>query len=225
MTYVRTSGIQHYLWGALLAALLAASGCSLVKPPPAPNTNFYALDRGMPTTPETATAPPSPQAGAGLTLILSPPRAAAGFDSPRIIYVRQAHKLEYFSQSEWVDPPARMLGPLMVSALEQSGAFRAVLVTPASASGDLRLDTEITRLQQDFSTHPSRVHFVLRAYLVDDKTREVVGWREFDESLDAPSEDARGGVDAANRVVQKVLKELSLFVLQRVAERKNATLN
>lgn len=225
MTPANISGIQHYLWGTLLAALLAASGCSLVKPPPAPNTSFYALDRGTPTTPVASPAPPSPHADTGLTLILSPPRAAAGFDSPRIIYVRQAHKLEYFSQSEWVDPPARMLGPLMVSALEQSGAFRAVVVTPASASGDLRLDTEITRLQQDFSTHPSRVHFVLRAYLVDDKTREVVGWREFDASLEAPSEDAQGGVEAANRVVQKVLKELSLFVFQRVAERKNATLN
>lgn len=225
MTPANISGIQHYLWGTLLAALLAASGCSLVKPPPAPNTSFYALDRGISITEVASPAPPSPQTDAGLTLILSPPRAAAGFDSPRIIYVRQAHKLEYFSQSEWVDPPARMLGPLMVSALEQSGAFRAVLVTPASASGDLRLDTEIIRLQQDFSTHPSRVQFVLRAYLVNDKTREVVGWREFDESLDAPSEDARGGVVAANRVVQKVLKALSLFVLQRVAERKNATQN
>jgi cholesterol transport system auxiliary component len=225
MKSVHNSRIQHYLWGALLATLLTASGCSLVKPQPSPNTSFYALDRGTPTTPGASPAPPSPQVGAALTLILSPPRAAAGFDSPRIIYVRQAHKLEYFAQSEWVDPPARMLGPLLVSALEKSGAFRAVVVTPASASGDLRLDTEIIRLQQDFSARPSRVQFVLRAYLVHEKNREVVGWREFDESLDAPSEDAQGGVVAANRVVQKVLKALSLFVLQCVAERKNATLN
>jgi cholesterol transport system auxiliary component len=215
------TGINLYRWwGAVLAATLAVSGCSLLKPTSTPTASFYSLDRGAATPPAKSPASPSSQPGADLTLIISPPSAAAGFDSSRIIYVRQAHKMEYFAQSEWVDPPARMLGPLMASALEKTGVFRAVVLTPGSASGNLRLDTEITRLQQDFRTHPSRVNFVLRAYLVDDKTRDVVAWREFDESLEAGSEDARGGVEAANRVVQKVLEELSVFLTQRVAERK-----
>ena len=215
MTSGQSAAIHHYRWAAVLAAMLAISGCSLLKPTAKPVTSFYSLDRGAVTTPSLP--------GASLTLIISPPRAAAGFDSSRIIYVRQAHKMEYFAQSEWVDPPARMLGPLMASALEKSGAFRAVVLTPGSASGDLRLDTEIIRLQQDFSTHPSRVNFVLRAYLVDDKTRQVVAWREFDQSLEAGSEDAPGGVVAANRVVQKVLEELSVFLFQRVTERQQGT--
>lgn len=223
MTSGQSAAIHHYRWAAVLAAMLAISGCSLLKPTSKPVTSFYSLDRGAVSTPVKSLAPPASLAGASLTLIISPPRAAAGFDSSRIIYVRQAHKMEYFAQSEWVDPPARMLGPLMASALERSGAFRAVVLTPGSASGDLRLDTEIIRLQQDFSTHPSRVNFVLRAYLVDDKTRQVVAWREFDQSLEAGSEDAPGGVVAANRVVQKVLEELSVFLFQGVAERQQGT--
>lgn len=201
-------------WAGLLAALLALGGCSLLKPTATPVASFYSLDRGPVTAAAKSPAPPSLPPVANPTLIISPPRAAAGFDSSRIIYIRQAHKMEYFAQSEWVDPPARMLGPLMASALEQSGAFRAVVLTPGSATGDFRLDTKITRLQQDFRPHPSRVNFVLRAYLVDEKTRQVVAWREFDQSLEAPSEDARGGVEAANRVVQQVLQELSAFVSQ-----------
>ena len=47
------------------------------------------------------------------------PHAAAGYDSQHIIYVRQPHKLEYFAHNEWVDPPARMLAPLIVAALER----------------------------------------------------------------------------------------------------------
>ena len=222
MTSMRSAAIQYTRWGAALAAILAVSGCSLLKPTAKPVTSFYSLDRGALTTPVKSPAPPPASPGENLTLIISPPRAAAGFDSSRIIYVRQAHKMEYFAQSEWVDPPTRMLGPLMASALEKTGAFRAVVLTPGSASGDLRLDTEIIRLQQDFSTHPSRVNFVLRAFLVDDKTREVLAWREFDESLEAGSEDAPGGVAAANRVVQKVLQELAVFLFQRVAERQFA---
>lgn len=214
MTARDLSTIHHCRWAGLLAALLALSGCSLLKPTATPATSFYSLDRGPVTAASKSPAPPSSPPGANPTLIISPPRAAAGFDSSRIIYIRQAHKMEYFAQSEWVDPPARMLGPLMASALEQSGAFRAVVLTPGSATGDFRLDTEITRLQQDFRHHPSRVNFVLRAYLVDEKTRQVVAWREFDQSLEAGSENAQGGVEAANRVVQQVLQELSAFVSQ-----------
>ena len=94
------------------------------------------------------------------TLIINPPHAAAGFDSPRIIYVRETHKLEYFAHSEWVDTPARMLAPLIVAAVENSGAFRAVVLTPSAAAGDLRLDTEIIRLQHEFlsAAEPGALH-------------------------------------------------------------------
>jgi len=75
----------------------------------------------------------------------------------------------------------------------------------------LRLDTEIIRLQHEFQTQPSRVRFTLRAYLVDDKTRRVLAWREFDAAVPAASEDPYGGVVAANRAVQTVLENLSAF--------------
>ena len=80
-----------------------------------------------------------------------------------------------------------MLGPLLVAAIEQTGAFSAVVLTPGAAGGDLRLDTEIVRLQHEFQTSPSRVRFTLRAYLVDDKTRRVLAWRQFEAAADAAS--------------------------------------
>ena len=66
--------------------------------------------------------------------------------------MRETHQLEYFAHSEWVDPPARMLAPLLVAAVESTGTFRAVVLTPSAAVGDLRLDTEIVRLQHEFQT-------------------------------------------------------------------------
>jgi cholesterol transport system auxiliary component len=143
--------------------------------------------------------------------MVNPPHAAAGFDSQRIIYVRAAHKLEYYAHNEWVDTPARMLAPLIVAAVQTSGIFRAVVLTPSTAAGDLRLDTEIMRLQHDVGRQPSRVRFTLRAYIVDTATRRVLAWREFDESVAALSEDPYGGVIAANRAVQIVLQNLSTF--------------
>lgn len=186
--------------------LLLLGGCSVLKPTATPPPAFYALDNmHIPLRGTAAAAPNAP------TLVVGPPRAAAGFDSQRIIYVRAAHRLEYFAQSEWVEPPARMLSPLLVGALERSGAFRAVVSTPASAAGELRLDTELVRLQHEFLTQPSQVRVTLRATLVDERTRRVLAWREFDTSVAAASEDPYGGVVAANRAVHDLLEQLAAF--------------
>jgi cholesterol transport system auxiliary component len=129
-----------------------------------------------------------------------------------MIYIREAHKLEYFAHSEWVDTPARMLGPLLVSTIEKTGTFGAVVLSPASASGDLRLDIEIIRLQHNFQTQPSRVQLTLRAYLLDDKTRRVLAWKEFEGEALSASESAQGGASAASIAVQSVLDQLAQFL-------------
>jgi len=67
------------------------------------------------------------------------------------------------------------------------------------------------RLQHDFSVQPSRVRFTLRADLVDNATRQVIAGREFDATVVAASDDAYGGVVAANGAVQAVLAELADF--------------
>ena len=185
-------------------SLLAISACSSLQPTTASISNFYALEgisgKATPVAPASA-----------LTLIVSPPHAAAGFDSQRMIYLREPYKLEHFAQSEWIEPPARMMAPLIVDAIVRSGAFRAVVLTPSTAVADFRLDSEIIRLQQDFRTRPGTVRFTLRATLIDENTRRVVAWREFDESVATSSEDPYGGVVAANRALQMTLENLANF--------------
>jgi cholesterol transport system auxiliary component len=202
------------LMGIALTAL-ALHACSALRPAATPATDFYLLDSTAAGAPLPAPTT-APVKRLGPTLMVNPPVAAAGFDSPRIIYVRNAHQLQYFAHSEWVDPPARMLGPLVVAAMAHSGAFGAVVLSPGAASGALRLDTEIIRLQHEFMAQPSRVRFTLRATLVDDKSRRVLAWREFDAYASATSEDAAGGVAAANRVVQTVLGEMAIFCVEAI---------
>ncbi len=203
----RISALHFLQLAAAGLAVLAVGACGTLNTAAAPPSAFYTLEgaRGTASSAVLAALPAAP------TLIVNAPNAAAGFDSSRIIYVREIHKLEYFAHSEWVDPPARMLAPLLVAALQSSGAFRAVALTPSAATGELRLDTEIIRLQQEFIGKPSSVRFTLRAYLVEDKTRQVLAWREFDAVVASASEDPYGGVVAANRAVQTVLARLSAF--------------
>jgi cholesterol transport system auxiliary component len=195
-------------WCRLLAAglpLLAVCACSALRPTETPHLVLYSLDSPRGKVPASSTPAAAP------TLIINPPHASPGFDSSRIVYVREPHRLESFAHNRWVDSPSRMLAPLLVAALENTGAFRAVVLTPSAAIGDLRLDTEIVRLQHEFQARPSAARFTLRAYLVDNKTRRVVASREFDAVVPSAGEDPAGGVAAANRAVQDVLGSLAAF--------------
>lgn len=209
-TFQTPSPVGHRLRGVAAALVVTTlSACSLLTPKATAPPSFYALDF---VAPATAPSAPAVTPAGLLTLIVNPVRAASGFDSQRIIYLREPHKMEYFARSEWVDTPARMLGPLLVSALSQNGGFQAVVMASGSASADLRLDTEIVRLQQEFFSNPSQVRLTLRAYLVDEKTRRVVAWQEFDQRVDATADNAQAGVVAANRAVHAVVNELAQFV-------------
>lgn len=193
----------------LVAAMLGLTACTALRPTTSTTPVFYSLDaspgQATPATPGVATRSLP-------TLIINPVHAAPGFDSQRLMYVQEGHKLAYFANSEWVDTPARLLSPLLVAATEKTGAFGAVVATPASVAGDVRLDTTILRLQHNFLTTPSRVQFTLRAYLSDEKTRRVLAWREFSAEAVAPSDTPQGGVAATQVVVQDVLTQLAQFL-------------
>ena len=197
--------------GVVLAPLLALVGCSVLRPAATPGPVAYTLNAATPRT------TPAPRASATApVLLVQPTRAAAGFDSPRILYRRETHRLEAFAYSEWAEPPARMITPLLLDALEHTGAFRAVVVSTGAAAADYRLDTELVQLLQDFSAAPSRVVVRLRATLVQEATRRVHAVRQFDIALDAPSDDPAGGVSAANQAVAQLVREVATFCSEAI---------
>ncbi len=187
--------------GIVIAALAALGGCNALQPVQRAQPDTYVLDAQF-----------QPAAAQGtLTLAVARPRESAGYDSARMAYVKKLHELDYFSRNQWVDTPGKMLAPLLVRALEAGGAFRAVVPSPGAAAGQLRLETDIVRLQQEFLTTPSRVRFTLRAQLIDVPGRRVIATREFDILENAPSDDPYGGVLAANRAVRRALDATAEF--------------
>jgi cholesterol transport system auxiliary component len=189
---------------ALLGALaLAVAGCATV----APTLGAGSVQTHVLGLPGSARAAP----GKGPSLLVAPPIARAGLDTRRMAYVQRPFELGYFARNEWADTPARMLHPLLVQVLEARGWFRAVVAGPNAATADLRLDTEILALQQEFLTEPSMARVALRAQLVDLATRQVLATRNFEAAEPAPSADPYGGVVALNRALATVLEDLAGF--------------
>jgi cholesterol transport system auxiliary component len=144
----------------------------------------------------------------GPVLLVSPPQAEPGFETQRMVYVKRPYELEYFSVNQWADSPVRMLTPLMVQVLNQSGPWRTVIPLPSSISGDYRLDVFGFLLQQEFLQQPSRVRITARLQLVGLKESTILGVRAFEVVENAPCENAYGGVQAANRAVAGLLDQI-----------------
>ena len=213
-----TSKMRPALWSAVVAAALLLAGCGDLLPKPTPQPATYAIDSvPTPGTAQRRPVPASSAAASAPTLVINAPQAATGYDSRRILYTREPHRRQYFAQNQWIDTPARMLEPLLVKAIDDTRAFRAVVQAPSGADGQLRLDTEIVRLEHDFSVTPSRVLFSLRATLVAHDSRNVIAVRQFDQAVPSASEDPYGGVVAANAAVQAALADLAAFCADTAA--------
>ena len=193
----------------VMTAVLLLAACASLPTSGTTSANIYLLDARA--------AIPAAPARRNLVLTVRVPDARPGFDTAEMVYIRQPHQLNYFASNRWAAPPARLLAPLLVQALEQSAGFRAVVPAGVAMPGDVRLDTELVRLQQDFSVQPSRVQLTLRAQLVDVHRKQVLAVTQFDETETATSDDAYGGVRAANRAVQRMLIELTRFCVAETA--------
>jgi cholesterol transport system auxiliary component len=188
---------------SIVATLVA--GCSALPSPKIEEPVLHVLDAKP--------AIPRAQAAHELVLEVSVPRAAPGFDTAALLYVQKPFVLDAFATHRWVDAPARMIGPPLTHALEQTGYFRAVVPAPAGVPADLRLDTELVRLQQNFMTRPSRVELSLRFRLLDLRGRRVVAARVVDVDVAAASDDPDGGVVAANTALASALAQAAAFAV------------
>jgi cholesterol transport system auxiliary component len=158
------------------------------------------------------------EASRDLVLEVSVPRAAPGFDTTALLYVQKPFVLDAFATHRWADAPAHMIGPPLTQALTQTGYFRAVVTAPAGVPVDLRLDTELVRLQHSFMTKPSRIELSLRFRLLDLRARRVVATRFVDVEIDAASDNPDGGVVAANTALAGALTQAAAFAVAAAAD-------
>jgi cholesterol transport system auxiliary component len=154
--------------------------------------------------------------GNGPILLVSPLQAEPGFETTRMVYLKRPYELEHYAVNQWADTPARMFASLLVQALGRHRTWRTVVPLPGSVRGDYRLDTHGFALQQEFLQVPSRVRMTIRTQLVDLKDSKMVGARAFEAVENAPSDDAYGGVLAANRASAVLLDQIAAWLQECV---------
>ena len=199
----------------LVSALLGACAGMLPGPAESPPTT-YLLAPDLPSGDGVA----GTNRGSGPTILVSPPEEAPGYATRRMAYLKQDYRLDFYADHEWVDTPAVMLGPLLVKALQGSGAFGAVSEEASGISADLRLHTVIESLYQDFRVRPSQARVELRVQVVEPERRRILATRVFADAEPAPSDDPYGGVVAANRALSRLLPQIADFAAETAGRLK-----
>jgi cholesterol transport system auxiliary component len=205
------NGRRLALRGSLAAwSLLMASCSASLWPKPAPARLRYALDDAVRA--EAPQDPKPPPAGPSApVLVVALPRPMPGHEGSLMLYQRHPQEVEAYTESEWVAPPAQMLAPLLVRALQQTGAYSAVLLAPSGLAGAQRLECEFVALQQLFGSGPSRVRLSLRAVILESATRQVRAWQDFEQSVPAATDDAAGGAAAATLAAHRLSQAVAAW--------------
>lgn len=193
-------------WVIVFALLLTTSSCLKVRTDSQPVGIFQLSLNGETPILDTPIA-----GGGGPVLLVGLPRSEPGFDQPRMAYRTRAYELKYFSASQWADTPARMLSPLVVEAFERRGAWGAVVAAPTGSRADYRVDISDLALVQEFLEVPSVVRLSWKARIVRLQGGAVLGSRRFEALRPSPSEDAYGGVLAANQVLTQLLDDMAVW--------------
>lgn len=191
----------------VLGLLLSMSGCLMLRTESQP-IHTYQLSLGS----ESQKQEMGRTNSTGAILLVGLPQASPGFDTQQMVYLTRPYEVNYFSANQWIDTPARMLTPLLITTLEKTGMWRAVVTAPSSLRADYRVDVTGLVLAQEFWQSPSQVRLAWRAQLIDLPKGQVLGTHRFEARQEALSEDAYGGVRAANQILGGLLNEMVLWL-------------
>ncbi len=139
---------------------------------------------------------------------VSAPTAIRALDSDRIMVSAAGGRISYYGDAAWSDRLPRLLQSRIVEAMQNSGAFRAVLTNQDRVEGDYALATEIRAFQLDVQGNNSAATVAIFGKIVDERHGKVIATREFSARTAAPRVDAAAAVAALQASFNQVTNEL-----------------
>ena len=192
----------------VVVVCLAVTGCALLSTAPKVVVQKAVLTE-VPEDPPQRTS-------SSHTVLVFPPKGTPLYDTTQMAYSTEPHQVAYFSEREWGETPSQMLYPLLVTTLENTHAFRAVLTEPFAGRYTYGLRTEILELLQDFSSSADSASLVLslRFQLTDYGAKTVIATREVSVREPMRERNSYAGVIAANAATAKALQQMADYVVQ-----------
>lgn len=136
------------------------------------------------------------------------PVAIRALDTDRIMVTAPGGRISYYGGAAWSDRLPRLIQSRLVEAMQDSGAFRAVLTSQDRVDGEFAVATEIRSFQIEADNGNTAALVTLFAKIVDERRSRVIATREFSVRTPASKDDAAAGVAALQESFNQVTGEL-----------------
>jgi cholesterol transport system auxiliary component len=149
--------------------------------------------------------PPSRRA---TQITVSTPSSIRALDTDRILVSEASGRISYFADAAWSDRLPRLVHSRLVEALQDSGAFRAVLTSQDRVDGEFAIATEIRAFQIDVDGGSTAATVTIFAKAVDERRGRVIATHEFSARIPANKDDPAAGVAALQDGFNQVTGDL-----------------
>lgn len=180
---------------------LILSGCFSLTGKNEPPVVYYVLEDRALTPP---VVPPADPRG----LLVLDTTATAFYDTENLVYSRTPGTRGQYQYARWTERPGKRFSDLLRARLEAQSGFASVTVAGGQVRGDLLLDTELAEFYHEAETSPGSVRVLLRAELIDLKTRKLLSRKWFERRVPVTSYDAAGAAQSFNQASSGILDDL-----------------
>jgi len=182
----------------LLATMLLLGGCSMKEAPP---MKVYAL-----VTP--SVAPVASGRYSQKILKVAYPSSLGEKLGTRMIYSYSPTDRGEYLNSRWSNELGRLLEGNIVSVLSQSRLFRVVVPFNSDIDEDLVLESTVFDFSHYVRGEASYAVVSIQFTLMDTKTGKLLKARRFSYRESTPTVNARGYVEATNRIMARLDHDL-----------------
>jgi len=202
----KSIGTARIIRAAILAALSAGVlvGCGT-----APRSKYYQL-----SVPSAPAAAPSPDTQ--VKLLIGSLSASHLYREDGIVYSSGSVEMGTYQNHRWSEPPAEMLGEVLLRELSASGHYLSVQPQRSNTSGDYVIRGRLYDFKEvDGSSIVARVIFELEMH--DVKTGATVWTHHYAHDEPVSAKNVTAVVEALDQNVQRGIKEVAASLDQYFA--------
>jgi len=133
--------------------------------------------------------------------------------SNEIWYQKPDFEMNSYAYSYWNGDFSLLVEKNIAESMYQSHIFKTVFQGHSKIKPDMILEGEILQALQTVKKD-AEVTLKVRLYLVDKKSRKLIGSKEFEYNKKCKSKDAKGAVDAYNEIIQQLDKDVISWIKQ-----------
>lgn len=152
------------------------------------------------------------------TLLVLDTTATPFYDNENLVYSRAPGTRGQYQYARWTERPGKRFSDLLQKRLAAQSGFAGVAVAGGQVRGDLVLDTELTEFYHEADSTPGSVRVVLRAELIDLKTRKLLDRQWFERRMPIASYDAAGAAKGFNQATTGVLDDVVAWLARAPKE-------